>query len=56
MGFGFPAAIGAKVACPDRPVVDIAGDGSFIMSEQELACSVDREHPSHSHRPKQLQS
>jgi len=40
MGFGFPAAIGAKVACPDRPVVDIAGDGSFIMSEQELACSV----------------
>ncbi|TFH25455.1 biosynthetic-type acetolactate synthase large subunit [Candidatus Bathyarchaeota archaeon] len=40
MGFGFPAAIGAKVACPDRAVVDIAGDGSFIMSEQELACSV----------------
>jgi acetolactate synthase I/II/III large subunit len=40
MGFGFPAAIGAKVACPTRPVVDIAGDGSFIMSEQELACSV----------------
>jgi acetolactate synthase-1/2/3 large subunit len=37
MGFGFPAAIGAKAACP---VVDIAGDGSFIMSEQELACSV----------------
>lgn len=40
MGFGFPAAIGAKVACPDRAVVDIAGDGSFIMTEQELACSV----------------
>ncbi|MCW4002924.1 MAG: biosynthetic-type acetolactate synthase large subunit [Candidatus Bathyarchaeota archaeon] len=40
MGFGFPAAIGAKVAFPDRPVVDIAGDGSFIMTEQELACSV----------------
>jgi acetolactate synthase-1/2/3 large subunit len=40
MGFGFPAAIGAKVACPDRPVFDIAGDGSFIMTEQELACSV----------------
>jgi acetolactate synthase-1/2/3 large subunit len=40
MGFGFPAALGAKVACPDRPVVDIAGDGSFIMTEQELACSV----------------
>ena len=40
MGFGFPASLGAKVACPDRSVVDIAGDGSFIMSEQELACSV----------------
>jgi len=40
MGFGFPASLGAKVACPDRPVVDIAGDGSFIMTEQDLACSV----------------
>jgi len=40
MGFGFPAALGAKVACPDRAVVDIAGDGSFIMTEQELATSV----------------
>ena len=40
MGFGFPAAIGAKTACPNQPVVDIAGDGSFIMTEQELACSV----------------
>ena len=40
MGFGFPAALGAKVACPDRAVVDIAGDGSFTMTEQELACSV----------------
>ncbi len=40
MGFGFPAAIGAKVACPEKPVLDIAGDGSFIMTEQELACSV----------------
>jgi len=40
MGFGFPAAIGAKTACPKRQVVDIAGDGSFIMTEQELACSV----------------
>ncbi len=45
MGFGFPAAIGAKVACPDRTVVDIAGDGSFIMSEQELACSVTEDIP-----------
>ncbi|KPV61725.1 MAG: acetolactate synthase catalytic subunit [Candidatus Bathyarchaeota archaeon BA2] len=40
MGFGFPAAIGAKVACPNCSVVDIAGDGSFIMTEQELGCSV----------------
>jgi len=40
MGFGFPAAIGAKVARPDVPVVDIAGDGSFIMTENSLATSV----------------
>jgi acetolactate synthase-1/2/3 large subunit len=40
MGFGFPAAIGAKTARPNRHVIDIAGDGSFIMTEQELACSV----------------
>jgi len=40
MGFGFPASLGAKVACPDRTVVDIAGDGSFIMTEQDLACSI----------------
>ena len=40
MGFGFPASLGAKVACPDRPVVDVAGDGSFIMTEQDLATSV----------------
>jgi len=37
MGFGYPAAIGAKVACPDREVVDIDGDGSFLMNIQELA-------------------
>ena len=40
MGFGFPAAIGAKAACPDVPVLDVAGDGSFIMTEQDLASSV----------------
>jgi len=40
MGFGFPAALGAKVACPEKVVVDIAGDGSFIMTEQDLATSV----------------
>jgi acetolactate synthase-1/2/3 large subunit len=37
MGFGYPAALGAKVACPDREVVDIDGDGSFMMNIQELA-------------------
>jgi acetolactate synthase-1/2/3 large subunit len=41
MGFGFPAAMGAKVACPKRDVVDIAGDGSFLMNSQELATVVD---------------
>lgn len=37
MGFGFPAAIGAKVACPENPVVSICGDGGFLMVCQELA-------------------
>ena len=45
MGFGFPAAIGAKVACPSCPVVDIAGDGSFRMTEQELGTSVTEDIP-----------
>ena len=36
MGFGFPAAIGAKVAKPSSPVVDVAGDGSFMMVENTL--------------------
>ena len=37
MGFGFPAAIGAKVACPEDTVVSINGDGGFLMVCQELA-------------------
>lgn len=37
MGFGYPAAIGAKVARPDVEVIDIDGDGSFLMNVQELA-------------------
>ncbi|HWL54925.1 MAG TPA: biosynthetic-type acetolactate synthase large subunit [Chthoniobacteraceae bacterium] len=37
MGFGYPAALGAKVARPDLEVVDIDGDGSFLMNVQELA-------------------
>ncbi len=37
MGFGFPAALGAQVGCPDATVFCIAGDGSFQMNMQELA-------------------
>jgi acetolactate synthase-1/2/3 large subunit len=37
MGYGYPAALGAKVAFPNRQVVDIDGDGSFLMNVQELA-------------------
>ncbi|MCK9590210.1 MAG: biosynthetic-type acetolactate synthase large subunit [Terrimicrobiaceae bacterium] len=37
MGFGYPAAMGAKVARPEKEVIDIDGDGSFLMNVQELA-------------------
>ncbi|MDO4590576.1 MAG: biosynthetic-type acetolactate synthase large subunit [Slackia sp.] len=37
MGFGFPAAIGAQIACPEAQVVCVAGDGSFQMNSQEMA-------------------
>jgi acetolactate synthase-1/2/3 large subunit len=40
MGFGLPAAIGAQIACPDKLVVDIAGDGSIQMNIQEMATAV----------------
>ena len=40
MGFGFPAAIGAKLGNPKKIVIDIAGDGSFQMNIQELATAV----------------
>jgi acetolactate synthase-1/2/3 large subunit len=40
MGFGLPAAMGAKVACPDENVVCVAGDGSVAMNVQELATCV----------------
>ncbi|QAZ67627.1 biosynthetic-type acetolactate synthase large subunit [Solidesulfovibrio carbinolicus] len=40
MGFGFPAAIGAQMAFPDRLVIDVAGDGSIQMCIQELATAV----------------
>jgi len=37
MGFGYPAALGAQVAYPDKLVIDVDGDGSFLMNVQELA-------------------
>jgi acetolactate synthase-1/2/3 large subunit len=40
MGFGLPAAIGAQMACPDKIVADIAGDGSIQMNIQEMATAV----------------
>jgi acetolactate synthase I/II/III large subunit len=45
MGFGLPAAIGAKVACPEETVVCLAGDGSLAMTCQELATCVTEEIP-----------
>ncbi|MBI4650289.1 biosynthetic-type acetolactate synthase large subunit, partial [Candidatus Desantisbacteria bacterium] len=40
MGYGFPAAVGAQVGCPDKLVFDVAGDGSIQMNIQELATVV----------------
>lgn len=40
MGFGFPAAIGAALGCPDKQVLCVAGDGSFQMNLQEMATAV----------------
>jgi thiamine pyrophosphate-dependent acetolactate synthase large subunit-like protein len=40
LGYGVPAAIGAKIARPDRPVIAIAGDGGFMFSVAELATAV----------------
>lgn len=40
MGFGLPAAIGAQIACPEKLVVDVAGDGSIQMNIQEMATAV----------------
>ncbi len=45
MGFGFPAAIGAKIGNPDRLVIDIAGDGSIQMNIQELATAMEQRLP-----------
>jgi acetolactate synthase-1/2/3 large subunit len=40
LGFGYPTALGVKVANPDKPVVSIAGDGGFMFGVQELATAV----------------
>ncbi len=40
MGYGLPAAIGAKLANPHRPVVSLSGDGGFMMTIQELETAV----------------
>jgi acetolactate synthase-1/2/3 large subunit len=40
LGFSFPGAIGAKVACPGKPVVGVIGDGGFLYTSQELATCV----------------
>ncbi len=40
MGYGYPSALGAKCAFPDKEVIDIDGDGSFVMNIQELATAV----------------
>jgi thiamine pyrophosphate-dependent acetolactate synthase large subunit-like protein len=45
MGFGLPAALGAKAAYPDRKVVAVVGDGGFLMSGMELATAVQEQLP-----------
>jgi acetolactate synthase-1/2/3 large subunit len=45
MGYGVPAGVAAKVACPDRMVVSVNGDGDFLMNGQELATAVQYELP-----------
>lgn len=45
MGYGLPAAIGAKIACPDKEVISISGDGGVQMNIQELATAVCQELP-----------
>jgi len=45
MGFGFPASLGAKIAVPSTTVVNITGDGSFLMTQHELATSIEEQIP-----------
>ena len=41
LGYGLPAAFGAKIACPDRSVVSLIGDGGLQFTIAELACAVE---------------
>ena len=45
MGFGLPAAVGAKLACPEKLVIAVVGDGGFQMTNQELATAVQYDLP-----------
>mgnify|MGYP001419059754 FL=1 len=45
MGYGFPAAIGAKIGNPERPVIAISGDGGMQMNIQEFATAMVYELP-----------
>jgi acetolactate synthase-1/2/3 large subunit len=40
LGFEYPTALGAKIACPDRPVIAICGDGGFMYNAQEMSTAV----------------
>jgi acetolactate synthase-1/2/3 large subunit len=40
LGYEYPVALGAKVACPDRPVIAVVGDGGFLYNAQELGTAV----------------
>jgi 5-guanidino-2-oxopentanoate decarboxylase len=45
LGYALPAAIGAKIACPDRPVIAVAGDGGFMFTVQDLGTAVEQSLP-----------
>jgi thiamine pyrophosphate-dependent acetolactate synthase large subunit-like protein len=45
LGYGLPAAIGAKLGCPDRPVIVLAGDGGTMFTVQEFMTAVDQALP-----------
>ena len=45
MGYSLPAALGAKIGCPDRQVIAVCGDGAFQMSMMELATMVQYQVP-----------